>query len=264
MSLPRDVAAAALAPGARPRADPALGAEVQRGAGPRQGVPDAALAVCRVAGQLPGVLGGAAEHLAAHDEAVLVPDLVARGDSALARVERDKGPELVEHGVLQCFCVLDCDLEAEDTPDVVLPRSDAHNLVVQVPQHTSEVCCVDVHRRVVLAALSPVHVEHSLVHCMQCPPICLLCLPLLLQPLPLQVLPVDRHLRPVLHGRPRQLPLGPLLPFSAFTAWGLEGRQWQHTAVEGDLDPRQRDVEPNLVAERGPCQGPCGQDAAEG
>mmetsp|Transcript_82528 Transcript_82528/g.250280 ORF Transcript_82528/g.250280 Transcript_82528/m.250280 type:complete len:660 (+) Transcript_82528:99-2078(+) len=140
--------------------------EAHGGAGAGQGVPQRRPAVVRalLAGPVRLVLrqvGGNLDvaDLAAHDEAVVVVDVLADGRGAPGRVVGDEGPELALVGVPELPGVLHGHLEAPDAVDVVLPRRVADHLVVQVPHDSREVGGVDVLQRVAGLALRAVHVE---------------------------------------------------------------------------------------------------------
>mmetsp|Transcript_8106 Transcript_8106/g.15172 ORF Transcript_8106/g.15172 Transcript_8106/m.15172 type:complete len:217 (-) Transcript_8106:1853-2503(-) len=99
--------------------------------------------------------------LTARRIAVTLPDGRATWGSTAAQVhcyERcEAGP------VVGCFDYLlsglHCHLVPEDAGDMVVPRTERHDLVVEVPQYTCEVAQVIVHHFIVFLVLGSVHVE---------------------------------------------------------------------------------------------------------
>mmetsp|Transcript_55503 Transcript_55503/g.144788 ORF Transcript_55503/g.144788 Transcript_55503/m.144788 type:complete len:574 (+) Transcript_55503:39-1760(+) len=102
------------------------------------------------------------EVLATHDEAVPLPSGLALRRCALRRIKSKERPELLAGGVVELLRVLHRDLVPQDSSDSKLAWNRSHNLVVQVPHQTGQICRIDVLWRIVILALCPVHVEGHL------------------------------------------------------------------------------------------------------
>merc|ERR1712203_663112 len=55
--------------------------------------------------------------------------------------------------------VLQSNFETSDADDVILPRAHGHDFIVQIPQHTWEISCVDIFVGICFVTLRTIHIK---------------------------------------------------------------------------------------------------------
>mmetsp|Transcript_8049 Transcript_8049/g.18517 ORF Transcript_8049/g.18517 Transcript_8049/m.18517 type:complete len:288 (+) Transcript_8049:562-1425(+) len=85
--------------------------------------------------------------------------LRAAGDGALGLVHGDKAVKVPATLAKELWRSPHCDLEADQALNIKLPWAALHDLIVQVPQITGQVCHVGAVESVVLTVSNPEHVE---------------------------------------------------------------------------------------------------------